>query len=621
MPIMNVYNDDTDSINLDYKTKLTFYTNPEDFYYQLYNKYEIFTKVIDLTFRSALEVVYKIYDKWTKIISSNTEKVKELYNFNHDESPINMLRHIIDTSGFNDRQGHIPVDIGSIFDPEDMSTIANKLNDEFGNISFSGYESYNKDILFNFTVKNSTEIAVSPFSRSITFKVKPRLCKCAVSGVGNNTLNPQIGIYDYDIDIDFASFVRFVNNASKFPDGPESIFELQSFIDDNMANLNRYIEPIAKRIVLEIMDCYTNTTSNFDKFNSKASALVYSILNSEDIKNVLGKVKYLMRSGIGTELDENVAVSDIGLYDFTDNRNFISNILNKIETDNYYTHSDPIESLYYCVNDKENIKKIPETLYNYAFSTFFSDTVVWEFPVENTSDIVIISKLRYCREFDKKYDLVEIYNNIGKLSDYNLRDFYQTIIRDIKKESMFTYIECDKCANGEKESFLVSKAHRFVILYGLAFSIVFNKIVDLVTMLQDSRNMISNKDNKLNSELYNIISDTAKNFASYIAEVVFIDKKCTDEGENDYYLRKLISKGYNKLSFMISILNKHNKKIVANLQTYPNQNKLISFIEKLGKYQVKDCFNIEYNNNNFVSSKDIKNKLCNIVDDTFISAI
>ena len=89
----------------------------------------------------------------------------------------------------------------------------------------------------------------------------------------------------------------------------------------------------------------------------------------------------------------------------------------------------------------------------------------------------------YAKEFDKKYNYNELLIQTTKIDDYNLRDFYKLIINESITNSSFYYIENYRLKNGERETFLVSKAKRCVACYMLGFMMTIKRLMDYMSLL------------------------------------------------------------------------------------------------------------------------------------------
>lgn len=587
-------------------TKCVFEQDPMKFYSNIYDNYQNIVSVVELIFNYTLQEYYNAFDKWSKIINANNEKFTSLIkNYDKDvkQDTIRTFKDFINKFNFKDdayNNNETPLDISSIIDLDGVNNIISELLIKIREINWRYGYSNDETLVFN--IKNSTVFkGDNPFYNQITFNVSPVLTQIIKSGIDDVNLNPSLFILKYVINIDFNSFFNLVSHTAQFPTDPESIFDKETFVANNMTNYTKYIEDIAKRIIIEVMDVRKNTLSNFDKFNSKVTSLCKDILKSSDNQNIIGKVKYLLKSHLGSTTESMQDPQFQALFNKIDNRNLLKDALDHYENRSLFSGYSPLTSfsdaVIYSLQDNgySSVDKTICTIYDKAFSLFFSSTVSWSIDWDYKPDNILTktSKMGYSREFDKKYDLVELYNDIGKLSDYNLRDFYQQLIRTVKVSSYYTPSYSKKAENGEKQSFLASKARRFVVLYALAFTIFIKKVISYVECLNANKTTYFTKvfsdDEQLNSSLITIIKNTLSFIINYIANISQIDT-CLFIPSN-YSIREIYNRGYTKLAYMLSVLGKYNDEIVQNNKF--NYKPLIDLLE-LDKDHKESCFKISY---------------------------
>lgn len=606
--------------NINYKLS----KDPQLLYQFLYDNYENLVRAIEESFEHALKVVFKINDKWSKIINANQDKFIKLFDYKNNNdvmSPNEKLRNIFSLFEYDEdfaRKSSL-FDVASQLNLDDVKEEASDLQEHFYNINWKTVSDYN--LCFN--VKNSSEIKpTNIWSKGIIFNITPFLNKILSSGIGEYTLNPNQVLVNYQINIDFNSIINLVLVEAKFPEDVEEIFDMDTFVTDNLQKFSDYYERIAKNIVLEIIDRDTDITSNFDKFNSKVSALCNNVLKSDDNTNVLNKVKYLMKSHLGSELNYGFSEYFTKMFNKIDNRTYIDDILKSYQNDDYIKNNyDKFSNnVYYDLMDTDYLKRLIKDFYSKAFSTFFSDTVIWEKSYTGPGNLIDVTKFLYSREFDKKYNFFEIYTNVGKISDYLLRDFYESLIKDIKSKSMFAKTNSEKFISGEKEDFLASKAKRIIMIYGFAFILFFNKIKSYIDLLQNNKSTFSsakypNIDENLNGKLTEIIKNTLGFISDFLTLIVPIDDKLIDIPE--YMIQRLYDHGYNKLAYMCSVLAKHNNKIKCT-NHMKDRSKSQQLLE-LGSVIYSDTYTISYNyDENNSNTYNIRGSFEKVIIDSMI---
>ena len=207
------------------------------------------------------------------------------------------------------------------------------------------------------------------------------------------------------------------------------------------------------------------------------------------------------------------------------NKIFDENVLNTIfenYTNNYFDNDPNIEipsTQYFDPSDSTICGVNKQVLglliyyYNYTFVHYFEDEVLVEYSKCNkfrTDDIIKNNKdCYYTREFDKKYDFQDLLIQTSSIPDYNLRDFFQTIIKDTNKTSQFALFEWRKTGknSNERESFLNSKYKRIWNIYIFGFVTIFKKIIDNYSVIKGENFKRSKLFDELHDKNLNTMSD------------------------------------------------------------------------------------------------------------------
>lgn len=540
------------NINSSFGNELDIYQNPELIYSDIYENQELFNEAVNEVLVGALKVTYKIYEKVNTIVNSNKEKISNLLYQNGNQTNQNVSRDTLCELLWSNKPKTrflanfiIPSFKESIIQ-ELQSHFANKLNYKFNN--------YKSDfVLFEFNLRSLTNL-VSPVmdnSRGVGFKIVPRFVGCKDSTISSDFHSTNLPQAKYIIYFDFDSFIDYFVTNAEFSESPEDVETIESFVENNMSKFNSLVYDLSKRIIVELIDRINSINNNFDKFNSKLSIVAEEINKSDMNKSIVNKMRYLLRSTLSQTL------VDDGEF------NRLFNQIDNIKANDYKVNghgwsyfSDELSAL--CIipdisDDQYNISTLITNLYNYAFSVYFSNEVLVILnygPRENNILDKTDSKYSYCREFDKKYDLIELLTETEKLSDYNLRDYYKELFKNFKSNSSFTSFPSKTMPNGEKEAFLNSKATRILSLYSYGIMVFFDKLYDYVQQISANKANINPKyDSKLSTSIRETIRDKA-----FILKDLFVR---TINPNSGYSVDIFVKEGFSKLSFLINVAKNH----------------------------------------------------------------
>ncbi len=588
---------------------------PSIIYKNIYQNNEIINNCVSIVIKGAIRVAYKFNDKLTKIIASNPEKYIKLCGYSDNVTIQNneiyneLISMLMDSN---------VIDIPEFIDGDVTREIVEKIKSEL-------YD-YNNSNLIEYDLRNS--LAVRPTKHlnskdTIIFKVIPFIDKILNSGIGEYSLNPNLITCKYRIDFDFISLVTFMINNCNYPKTNEEVLGEEEFINENMNKFGTLMSDLSNRIIIELIDRVEDINNNFDNFNKKSATLCRDILNSQDSSNIIRKVRFLMRSHIGTNVDMDKDVVLNKAFNKIDDREYLSDILKELQTSSRLSLYTGILSadLSYILNNTDDINKVIDDmnicLYEAAFSQFFENKIILNYNQYslNMDSIIKTSSVTYTRDFDKKYDLSSLYLNAGKIEDYNLRNFYQESIRVFKKNSTFAPLSSIKFQNGEKETFLVNKAQRFMVLYGLAFGMFLKRVYEYTQLLYQN-NATGKYETNLNYKLRNSISDTLKNIVKYIAYIG--DKDI--HGLSNYFITFNFDDSYPKLSFMIKVYLKYISKLTLH---NGHNNDIIDKVEKIYKLINNDekdfitkSFNYIYNDQ--IYNVSLKKRMDELLDNIII---
>ena len=542
------------------------YTKPSRVYEKLYQSYEKIVEAVENWFRSGLSTSYAAFDSAIKAKQSNNETfIKTVFNYDlYDNSDPNTFMKTLAL-----KISEHDLNICGNINHDAMDENAHDLENKLASLAFDQHELLNYKVENSYEIRPDYKLNEKLIENTLIFKIRPVL-KCIVNSGLYKDLSNLIPICKYDVLFDYNSICNFTIYNATYPKDVEEIIDRETFIENNMSNFKSIMNDIARKIILEIFDRINDVNNNFDKFNSKSAVLTRSILKSDLNNGIISKMKYLCRSTLSEELPgDSKDFND--LFNKIDDRVTFESIyenykIHKLGFDSLKYKGDIIESILNNNNNRnlslqESIDNLCNIYYGFAFSHFFEDEVLYEYCygciVVNDENNMIdaIKAYKYTREFDKKYNFNELMNITMKIDDYNLRDFYQVIIKEAYKNSSFALMENYKCENGERETFLVSKAKRCVSVYLLGFMISIKRLMNYYSLLESKKIKPCNVNLDLCNKLYS-------SFTEYIEEYIVIISKLTSDAildsvasymcYNNYILGK-----YPKLSYMLKLLVKH----------------------------------------------------------------
>lgn len=551
------------------------YQNPELIYSDIYENQELFNEAVNEVLVGALKVTYKIYEKVNTIVNSNKEKISNLLYQNSNQTNQNVSRDTLcELLWSNKPKTRF---LSNFIVPSFKESIIQELQSHFENKLNYKFNNYKSDfVLFEFNLRPLTNLVspISDKSSSIGFKIVPKFVGCKDSTISSDFHSTNLPQAKYVIYFDFDSIIDYFIINAKFSESPEDVETIESFVENNMAKFNSLVYDLSRRIIVELIDRINSINNNFDKFNSKLSIVTEEINKSDMNKSIVNKMRYLLRS----------TLSQTFVDDGEFNRLF--NQIDNLKANDYKVNghgwsyfSNELSGI--CMapdisDDQYNISTLITNLYNYAFSVYFSNEVLVILNCgPRTGNILdkTESKYSYCREFDKKYDLIELLTETEKLSDYNLRDYYKELFKNFKSSSSFTSFPSKTMPNGEKEAFLNSKAARILSLYSYGIMVFFDKFYDYIKQISANKANINPKyDSKLSTSIRETIRDKA-----FILKDLFMRTINPDSG---YGVDTFVKEGFSKLSFLISVAKNH----ISNNNSLPDKDRTEGkILELIGK--------------------------------------
>lgn len=552
------------------------YMRPNYVYEKLYQSYSTIVSAVEAWFNSGLKTAYAAFDSIIKAKESNTEAfLKNVLLVSNSvilSDPNAFMRHLVKNIYEHD------LNICGNINHDAMDANAHELESVLDSL-VSGEQCHNS--LLHYKVENSYEIRpdprlkISSIRQSLIFKIRPIL-ECILHSTLYKDMSNLIPVCRYDVLLDYNSICNYCIGNATYPNNIEEIVDEETFINNNMYKFKGVINDISRKIILEIFDRITDISGNFDKFNSKTATLTRSILKSDLNNSVINKLRYLCRSTLSEELPGDSKYFN-DLFNKIDDRNIFSEIYDRYKTNDGFNpymetyNGDIIDNIINCNNAyyngvNEKIENLCYIYYGFAFSHFFEDEVIYEYLDKSyydgydEDDIIEHNKpIIYAKEFDKKYNYNDLLIQTTKIDDYNLRDFYKLIINESITESSFYYIENYRLKNGERETFLVSKAKRCVACYMLGFMMTIKRLMDYISLLESKK--VKPDQSELCDKLCISIKETIDLYVNRIKRLTsdaILDNISEFFGQNC----SSFSHGtYPKLDYMISILTNHIKLI------------------------------------------------------------
>lgn len=505
-------------LNCPENTKLN--PKPIDFVEIYNNIYENYENIIESTtevFKSALKTAYAGYNKILEIRNENVEKFDKIVGCTDspqidnviDADPKQSIDNVICNILFKYHDGaRVICEHEYTENALDIGDMLDRYNDS-QKIPLYGIEN-------SYEIRPSTNRNSAFVLDTIIFKIRPIL-----KNINLGIDNKPIPVIDHlKVLYDYISICNFCLANSDFVKDVEEITTEELFIENNIVKFNSVIQDLSKKIILEMFDRISDIYGNFDKFNDKLTCASRELRESDIYQNVLRKIEWMKKSNIN---QTNPAESKTEISQF--NKIFDENVLNTIfenYTNNYFDNDPNIEipsTQYFDPSDSticgvnEQVLGLLIYYYNYTFAHYFEDEVLVEYSKCNkfrTDDIIKNNKdCYYTREFDKKYDFQDLLIQTSSIPDYNLRDFFQTIIKDTNKTSQFALFEWRKTGknSNERESFLNSKYKRIWNIYIFGFVTIFKKIIDNYSVIKGENFKRSKLFDELHDKNLNTMSD------------------------------------------------------------------------------------------------------------------
>jgi hypothetical protein len=217
----------------------------------------------------------------------------------------------------------------------------------------------------------------------------------------------------------------------------------EEYIKNGLDRYKNLPDVFAKKIILELFDNFENTYNNWGKFLKKIEKHYKAALHSEKISLLTRKLTHYDITGIDN-LVNCLQSSERNMHNPT-----------KINMREYNHLLDAFFYSWMGLGDIDKpIVKIGKALICKLFEKAFTTSVMYQ--VFNCEDKLVLDY--YVRDFYNKYSVNDLLDETTKISDYNIRDFIQSIIKGGLGTPTYPY--GPKLNNGEYAFFMYSKSLR-----------------------------------------------------------------------------------------------------------------------------------------------------------------
>lgn len=626
-----------DEKSYDRNTDTLLYVDPELNVKRIHQSYNDIISAVGRCIEFGAGIIWDSYQKFIKIRSNNPEKYKEALNemktinsnslfssfltrrdnltknkklqqaFDEDDSKrygYEILEDPIDDSRFRSFFNNILDDNHNC----DIPAILNKEH-YFDEIAKLRYNLQSISSNFNFDVENCIEYTAhrsdcfftTAIRNSIAFKIKPFI-KTISNNVGNSIFD-SIPLVKYNICIDMHKIISFLLENCKMPDELPELLESnenvrEEYIKSVLGEYTNLDEKIARRIVMELFDIDYNIKGNWRKFLTKFLGSYNKSISDPDIINLMNKVNYF------ANLSE--SHNDPGMIkeSVSANVELFEKIFECINHDTYgndwVSDTNYLNDLFISIsNDSESNKsdfiiKHATVLFRKTFSVFFEDAVLLNYKKDWQKEHYAKS-LRldtYTREFYRPYNITDLLGKASTITNYNTRDFMQTIISEVKSCKLSIY-DPGKLSNGEYAFFMYSKLSRKI------WMCLTNKII-LISKLNGMVEQVKPREN--DRILFENVKKRVTSFSDFIYGILLNNALLTEarfipqyRGISTYIPSRAQGFGGEHLLSLLTYCNKYALPVVSR-----DSHKMDEILRKKDDYdksnnRIDDGFSVSYN--------------------------
>lgn len=633
--------------NYDGNTGSYFDTNPDLNAKRLHASYNDIINVVNKCVERGAGIIWDSYQEFIKMKSGNPSKYKEaidelekinsnslfcsfhtrLDNLTRNKKLINSLLEndnyepeIVTTTISSSEDEKFRRFYMAVLGDNPNSDIPALLNKEgyLDSIAQLRYELQTINSNVKFDIENCIEYTVHrrdcdyPVAHlnSIAFKIKPYLE--GVSSNAGTAAGDSIPIVGYRVCMDMHKLIVWMLSNCTMPDELPEALEMSENVRDEyvktvIGEYSGFGERIARRIVMELFDQNYNIHGNWTRFLNKFMSSYNKMLEDEDLSNLISKIQYFANGS--STLTDSATTSKVSLGADSELINNILVKVNKSEDNN----DSFINQLFVAIssntetNKGDFILQQATVLFKKTFSVFFEDAVLLNFFKEYQSEHYAknIKLISYAREFNKNYDIVDLLGKASSISDYNVRDFMQTIIGEVKHLKCMIY-DPAKLSNGEYASWLYSKLSREIWLRITNSVILASKLISTMEQVKPRYEEIDTFD-KVYSTLNRFVDNVYSNFLYILSEARFVPtKRGFFSGIYSYDPMRRVREIYN-------ICYNYAKPVVSA--------DIHKFDELLSSKKFKDCIANASIDTGFIVSYDVSDNYWDELKHNFIMAL
>lgn len=460
----------------------------DSFSKSIYNNYDLISNKINRIMEVAFGIVHDLYNKYESLSDKDKQAILDNRSYDKDlrlvakhsidrialtkdakekldnHNKINPTSESINSSEFSEFVTNLLIyhpasDIGRIIDKpknedesSDFLTSISLLRHELLEKSpDSSDENLDFDICATpneFPFSKNCEFHTSCYP-SFAFKIVPTLknvYKLTTDSMQENTIPEMKYCIKIDINRLIYSIICIFDPSSITPEMGKD--DREKYIRNGVIKFKNCPEIFTRKIILELYDNYFNVYGNWEQFIKRFKDYADIIYEDPLVRNIVTKINHynLFTPNLQTN------IFDTWSYVFE----------NGIEHVHFEQYNDFINSMYLASQNvvDEAEKDIFLSLFAKTFSVFFTTGVSYLIYSKMDNNIQVISLTNYYKEFFAKYNTSELLSRSTVISDYNIRDFFQTIIKETNCPCGKQYLE--KMSNGENAYFMFCKKRRSI---------------------------------------------------------------------------------------------------------------------------------------------------------------
>ena len=494
----------SDLFNNSFDSKNKFGLLADGFSKNIYSKYDLISNKVNRIMEVSFGIVHDLYKKWKNmdethriaILGKPIDEIDDLdpiglYNrmcitktakekLQNDKNPefekyknsfSNFVRILVSKSSNSDI-GQL-IDNDNTKDDNEFLTTISLLRHELNNsdyddslLKFDICATHNE-----FPISKGCTYHTSSFP-ALAFKVVPSL-KNVFKFTTDSTLDHTIPEVSYTVKLDINRLIHAIIDIydPSLLTAAMGEDDRDVYIRNGVVKFKNCPEIFTRKIILEIYDNYFNIYSNWEQFIKRFKDGSDKIYNDPLVQNIITKLNHY--NMITPNVQNNI-------FDSTSN-----GVVNDIEHVDF-NRFDDFENSLYDISFSTNEENLFMALFIKTFKIFFSTAVAYIIEPRMVNNISSIALTSYYKEFFAKYDTNALLSRSTIISDYNTRDFFQTIIKETNCSPCKPYHE--KMSNGENAYFMFCKQRRNIWIETTV------SIMSTLKMLKSINTIYENKD-------------------------------------------------------------------------------------------------------------------------------